>query len=130
MPQDFQHLALSTNSDSNSRSRRLPASAGAAFFGSGISVIAASVVNNKPAIDAAFCNAVRTTFVGSMIPAASKIFKFAGDGIESFVSFQLLDLADDYGAFDVRRFQQFVASVPATPANDLDASAYIRIVSS
>ena len=36
------------------------------FFG--FSATVASVVINNPAIDAAFCNAARTTFVGSRIP--------------------------------------------------------------
>ncbi len=44
----------------------------AGFLGSGASVTAASVVSRSPAIDAAFCSAVRTTFVGSMIPAATR----------------------------------------------------------
>ena len=39
------------------------------FFSSGISVTMTSVVSIKPATLAAFCNAQRDTFVGSMIPA-------------------------------------------------------------
>ena len=42
--------------------------AGAGFF-SGISPTIASLVNIRPATDAASCSAVRTTLVGSMIPA-------------------------------------------------------------
>jgi hypothetical protein len=42
--------------------------AGAGFF-SGLSAITASVVKNSAAIDAAFCNAERVTFAGSIIPA-------------------------------------------------------------
>ena len=38
---------------------------------SGSSEISASVVNIKPAIEAAFCNAQRVTFAGSIIPAAT-----------------------------------------------------------
>src|SRR3712207_8956469 len=34
--------------------------------------ISASVVSSRPATDAAFCNAVRTTFVGSMMPDAAR----------------------------------------------------------
>jgi hypothetical protein len=41
--------------------------AGSSFFGR--SVMTASVVRNIPAIDAAFCSAVRVTLAGSMIPA-------------------------------------------------------------
>ena len=40
------------------------------FFG--FSATVASVVISNPAIDAAFCNAVRTTFVGSRIPIFTK----------------------------------------------------------
>src|SRR5437762_2234464 len=42
--------------------------AGAGFF-SGISATIASQVSTRPATDAASCSAVRTTLVGSMIPA-------------------------------------------------------------
>ena len=42
--------------------------AGAAFF-SGFSATIASVVTSRPAIDAAFSKASRTTLVGSMMPA-------------------------------------------------------------
>jgi len=45
--------------------------AGAGFF-SGTSPTIASLVSIKPATDAASCNAVRTTLVGSMIPAFSR----------------------------------------------------------
>ena len=42
--------------------------AGAAF--SGLSATTASVVRNRPAIDAAFCSAERVTLAGSMMPAS------------------------------------------------------------
>ncbi len=42
--------------------------AGAAGFSSGISVTRASVVNKRPEMLAAFCNAVRVTLAGSMTP--------------------------------------------------------------
>jgi len=44
--------------------------AGGAFF-SGFSATIASVVTSRPATDAASCSAVRTTLVGSMMPAFS-----------------------------------------------------------
>ena len=40
-----------------------------ADFSSGFSAIIASVVSSRPATDAAFCSAVRTTLVGSTMPA-------------------------------------------------------------
>jgi len=43
-----------------------------ALFSSLISDTRASVVSNRAAIDAAFCNAVRVTFVGSITPAAAR----------------------------------------------------------
>src|SRR5581483_5551271 len=43
-----------------------------AVFGSGISVIVASVSSSTPAAETAFSSASRTTFVGSMIPASSR----------------------------------------------------------
>ena len=42
---------------------------GMADFSSGFSATMASVVSKRPAMDAAFCKAVRTTLVGSTIPA-------------------------------------------------------------
>src|SRR5439155_590400 len=42
---------------------------GSAFSASGMSVMSASVVSSRDAIDAAFCRATRSTLVGSMIPA-------------------------------------------------------------
>ena len=39
---------------------------------SGLSATTASVVRNRPAIDAAFCSAERVTFAGSMMPCASR----------------------------------------------------------
>ena len=46
-----------------------PPGAAGAFSFSGFSAITASVVRNRPAIEAAFCSAERVTFAGSMIPA-------------------------------------------------------------
>jgi hypothetical protein len=47
-----------------------PPGIGAAGFGSGLSAITASVVKkNQGGLDAAFCNADRVTFAGSIIPA-------------------------------------------------------------
>src|SRR5438552_10438102 len=45
---------------------------GAAVFSSGFSATIASVVRRSPATDAAFSSAVRTTLVGSMMPALSR----------------------------------------------------------
>src|ERR1035437_3728423 len=47
-----------------------PGAAGALSF-SGFSAITASVVRNRPAIEAAFCSADLVTFAGSMIPASN-----------------------------------------------------------
>src|ERR1035437_4086616 len=48
-----------------------PGAAGALSF-SGFSAITASVVRNRPAMDAAFCSADLVTLAGSMIPAAKR----------------------------------------------------------
>lgn len=42
---------------------------GVSFFSSGFSTTRTSVVNNIPAMEAAFCRALLVTFAGSMIPA-------------------------------------------------------------
>src|ERR1700724_3442972 len=54
--------------DQKSMSPPPPGMAGALSF-SGFSAITASVVRNRPAIEAAFCSADRVTFAGSMMPA-------------------------------------------------------------
>src|ERR1700722_13259180 len=54
--------------DQKSMSPPPPGMAGAFSF-SGFSAITASVVRNRPAIEAAFCSADRVTFAGSMMPA-------------------------------------------------------------
>lgn len=47
----------------------MPAPAPAfAFFSSGISLTTASVVRSSEAIEAAFCNAIRSTFAGTKTP--------------------------------------------------------------
>lgn len=50
-----------------------PMSGIAGFSGSGLSAITASVVRNKPATEAAYCNAERVTFAGSTIPASNML---------------------------------------------------------
>ena len=42
------------------------------FGRSGRSVIVASLSNSTPATDTAFSSAIRTTFVGSMMPASTR----------------------------------------------------------
>ena len=49
-----------------------PPPIGIAGLSSGISLTAASVVMSRPATDAAFWSAVRTTLVGSITPAWTK----------------------------------------------------------
>ena len=46
--------------------------AGAAAGGSGLLATTASVVRNRPAMEAAFCSAERVTLTGSVTPAASR----------------------------------------------------------
>ena len=47
----------------------MPPGMGASFLGSGFSAMAHSVVSSREATEAAFCRAVRVTFLGSMTPA-------------------------------------------------------------
>ena len=51
--------------------RHRPAASAGAFF-SGFSATIASVVTSRPATEAASCSAVRTTLVGSMMPAFTR----------------------------------------------------------
>ena len=50
-----------------------PGIPGAALSFFGLSATMASVVIRSPAIDAAFCNAARTTLVGSMMPLVTRL---------------------------------------------------------
>jgi hypothetical protein len=49
-----------------------PGGAAGAGFSSFFSTTTASVVSRRPAIEAAFCSAVRVTLVGSMTPALTR----------------------------------------------------------
>ena len=49
-----------------------PPGIGGAFSFSFFSTTTHSVVSSRPAMEAAFCKAVRVTLVGSMTPAATK----------------------------------------------------------
>ena len=56
----------------------------------------ASVVSIRPAIEAAFCSAVRVTLVGSMTPAFDQVLVHVGAGVVAVVGFLgVADLADD-----------------------------------
>jgi len=57
---------------SQSAYRPISGSASRSFFSSGISVMVASVNNSVLATDTAFSSPMRTTFVGSMMPASIK----------------------------------------------------------
>ena len=57
--------------------------AGMADSFSGRSVMSASVVSSNDAIDAAFCSAIRSTFVGSMIPACHHVHVLVPLGVEA-----------------------------------------------
>ena len=62
--------------------RQPPGGIGGAFF-SGFSATIASVVTSRPATEAASCSAVRTTLVGSMMPAAHQVLELAGLRVEA-----------------------------------------------
>ena len=49
-----------------------PGICGVAGFSSGFSDTSASVVSNMLAMEAAFCNALRVTLTGSMMPAFTR----------------------------------------------------------
>ena len=65
-----------------------------------------SVVNNRPAIEAAFSKARRVTFVGSITPAAEHVFILVISGIVTKVIFAFSDFLNNYRTFTDRRFQR------------------------
>src|SRR6266403_1161356 len=72
------------------------------FSFSGISVTSASVVSNRPAIEAAFCNALRVTLVGSTMPA--------------FTRSTYSPLATSYPSLPLRFFTSSTMRAPSAPA--------------
>ena len=105
-----------------------PGGIGGPFF-SGFSATIASVVTSRPATEAASCSAVRTTFVGSMMPAFDQILELAGLRIEAVVVLVLLQrLAGDHRAV----FAGILGDLPQRSldrlADDLDAEALVVVV--
>jgi hypothetical protein len=67
-------------------------------FSSWTSAIIVSVVSIRPAIEAAFCRAVRVTFAGSMTPAATRSSYFSVAALKPNCR-RLLYLTDYHRAF-------------------------------
>ena len=59
----------------------------------------ASVVRRRPEIEAAFCNALRVTLVGSTTPAFTRSVYSSGRHVVAFVAFALLHFLHDERAF-------------------------------
>ncbi len=77
-----------------------PPGAAGAGFSSFRSTTTHSVVSSRPAIDAAFCSAVRVTLVGSMTPALTRSsYASVGGVVAEVLVLRLLDLGHDDRAF-------------------------------
>ena len=78
------------------------------FSSVGISVTSDSVVSSREATLAAFCRAMRTTFAGSMMPAATQVAVGILVGVVAVVLvLHLADAIDDDGAVDGRRSRRW-----------------------
>ena len=73
--------------------------AGAPFFSSGFSATIASVVSSRPATDAAFCSAVRTTLVGSTMPAFIRSSNSSVAALKPKAPLPFVHLVEDDRAF-------------------------------
>ena len=87
----------------------------------------ASVVSNRPEIDAAFCNALRVTLVGSTTPAFTRSFVFAGGDVVTFVAFARLDFLHDERAFLARVIGELTERLFDRAAHDLHADLARRL---
>jgi hypothetical protein len=85
--------------------------AGPSPAASGICDTSASVVSMSDAMDAAFCSAVRTTFVGSITPAVTRFSYLSFSALKPSSGPRPLHLGDDNGAF--------LAGVAGDPTNRL-----------
>ena len=83
-----------TDAGSGSVAHVAPA-AGAAAFGSGLLATTASVVRNRPAMDAAFCRAERVTLTGSR-RGGQQILVGVGGGVETLTLRQLANLVEHH----------------------------------
>ena len=96
------------------------------FFGTSATI--ASVVMSRPAIDAAFCSAARTTLVGSMMPFFIMSHVFAGLRVEAVAVLILLeDLADDDRAVLARIEGDLAGRSRERLADDLDAGLLVVV---
>ena len=81
-------------------------------FGSGTSVSVASVSSSTPATDTAFSSAIRTTFVGSMMPASIEINVLPAPGIEPVGALAAPHAVDDHAAVDAGILRNLPCRVP------------------
>ena len=103
--------------------RRPPAGAG---FSSFFSTIIASVVRSRPAIDAAFCSAVRVTLVGSMTPACDQVLVRVGQRVVAEVLvLRLAHLLDDDRAFAARVLRRSCGRLLERATDDVDADLLV-----
>ena len=75
----------------------------------------ASVVSSRPATDAAFCNALRTTLVGSTIPAFMQVLELLGGRVEPERPLVVLHLVDARSSLPTRRCSQSTAAGLRSP---------------
>src|SRR6266550_4550215 len=101
-----------------------PPGIGGVFSFSGSSVTMASVVSNKPEIEAAFCNALRVTFVGSTMPAFTRSVYSPVD-VVTFVALARLDFLHNERAFLARVIRELAGWLFDGPAHDLHADLLV-----
>jgi hypothetical protein len=101
----------------------------AGAFLSGFSATIASVVTSRPATDAASCSAVRTTFVGSTMPALTRSLNSPVRAIKAVVVLVLVkDLAGDHRAIFSSVLSNLTQRHLDRLAHDLDAKALVVVV--
>lgn len=94
---------------------------------SGISVIVASVSNRTGVTKTAFCNAMRTTLVGSTIPASTRSTCCLAGGVKAEASLAFKHLCHDHPAIQGSDLGNRARRCLQRPHQDLQASSFVAL---
>ena len=87
-----------------------------------------SVVSSRPAMDAAFCSAVRVTLVGSMTPGHDQVLVLVGLGVVAVAQLRrLLHLAHDDRALGARVLGDHADRLLERAPDDIDAGLLVFV---
>ena len=96
-------------------------------FSSGLSTMTASVVRNRPTIEAAFCSADRVTFTASMTPALNMSSYYAGGGIEALVDREVAHFFDHDATLEAGVDRDLLQRLLDGPGHDTSADGLVTL---